>query len=266
MVPVRLAARRRLGSGPGTVAFLHATGFCKELWLPVWDEIGEGGGDLVAWDQPAHGDTPVPPHPFDWWAFAALVAGEAADLARPRLGVGHSSGAAMLAMAEILAPGTFERLVLVEPIVFPTGLPTIGDDHPLVRGAQRRRSRFPDRASAREWFRTRDLFAGWDTRALDAYVAHGLRPDSEGGLVLKCRPDDEAESYRAGGRHRAWERLGEVRVPVLVVAGEASVTHPPSFTARLTARFADAAHHLVPGASHFVPMQRPDLVAALTAG
>ena len=46
----------------------------------------------------------------------------------------------------------------------------------LVLGARRRRARFASRAEARTWWAERPLFAGWDPRALDLYVAEARSP------------------------------------------------------------------------------------------
>ena len=47
-----------------------------------------------------------------------------------------------------------------------------------------------------------------------------------------------------------------------VVAGEESDSHPPEFAAELAGRFSRADLVIVPGATHFVPMERPEAIAA----
>ncbi len=246
------------------VVFVHATGFCKELCAPIVDDLFATGTDFrgVALDQRAHGESGVPPHPFDWWDvgrdIVELVAG-----ADQVVGVGHSAGAATLLLAELSSPGTFAGLVLVEPIVFP---PPYGrfPDNPMANGARRRRDRFVDREAASANWVGKPAFAGWEERAMRAYVTGGLRDDGD-GVVLSCLRDSEAEFFTAATDHRGWDRLHEIDIPVLVIAGEYSTTHQEPFLGELVQKMPQAVSEVVPGASHFVWMEQPQLVAARVA-
>ena len=178
----------------------------------------------------------------------------------PRLGVGHSSGGAALVMSELLAPGTWSRLVLVEPIIFP-GPFERSEDHPLVAGALRRRASFRSRSETRAAYSGRGPFAGWTDEALDLYVDHGFRDAADGSRVLACSPTTEAEYYRMAPAHGAWERLGEIACPVTMLVGEHSDSHPPEFASRLISRFSDGHLVTVRGSGHFLPMEKPAAVA-----
>lgn len=241
---------------------MHATGFCKELWGPVAALLQPH--PVLAPDQRGHGDSSTPPPPYDWWDLGrdllALVA--AGGLARP-VGLGHSSGAAALVMAELLRPGTFASLALAEPIIFPVP-PVRMEDNPMSLAAQRRRRAFPSPETAADSLRGRGAFAGWTEEALALYVTCGLRPE-EGAWVLKCSPETEAEFYRGATAHGAWSRLGEVACPVVLVAGAASTSHSGPFIEAMAECFADARLEVVPGAGHFLPMERPEAVAALVS-
>lgn len=258
---VAVAARWTDGGQPGLV-LAHATGFCKECWEPVASTPELSGIAMVSFDQRAHGDSGVPPLPFDWWDTArdVLTLIDRAGWARP-VGLGHSSGGAALAMAEILRPGSFGALVLVEPILLP-GPVGRRDDNPLAAGAERRRHSFPSRRAALEAFRGRGPFARWTEEALGAYVEGGLRRSGD-AWALKCAPEHEAEHYRVAWATGAWDRLGDVGCPVIVAGGEQSASHPRAFLEELAARFPAARLEMLPGATHFAPMERPRLVAAL---
>ena len=241
---------------------VHATGFCKELWGPVAQLLRPHL--VVAPDQRGHGDSSTPAPPYDWWDLGrdvlAVVAG--CGLERPA-GLGHSSGAAALVMAELLHPGTFSCLALVEPIIF-NFPPARVEDFPMTQAALRRRRSFPSPEAAVEALRGRGAFAGWDEAVLALYAAHGLRPEGE-AWVLKCAPAIEAEFYRGAPAHGAWSRLHEVACPVLLLAGAASDSHPAAFMEEMRARFGGARLEVVPGVGHFVPMERPEALAALVA-
>ena len=115
-----------------------------------------------------------------------------------------------------------------------------------------------------EALRGRGAFAWWDEAVLALYAAHGLRREGE-AWVLKCAPETEAEFYRGAPAHGAWARLHEVACPVLLVAGAASDSHPAAFMEEMRARFGGARLEVVPGAGHFLPMERPEALAALVA-
>lgn len=243
--------------------FAHATGFCKEIWIPIFEEIQteRPDADLVAWDSAAHGESASPDPPFDWWAFGddvlAVVDG------RPhshRIGVGHSLGGAALAMAELTRPGTFDGLVLIEPIIFP---PPFGRfQSPLADIALKRRRAFPSQKSALENFASKPAFSRWDQKAAEAYVG-GALAERDGEWVLRCAPADEAEVFRGGMAHGAYDRLGEIGVPVLLLAGSQSTTHDLELVDDLRSRFGDASSVIVEEAGHFLPMERPTAVARL---
>ena len=243
------------------MALAHATGFCRSVWEPVIDEVRNRGftGPVVAWDHRAHGDSTRPVVPVDWWDTAHDALAVLAGLTPPIVGVGHSMGAASLLMAEMLAPGTFTAIVAIEPIVFPPPYEPI-DHHPLVQTARRRKPSFPSRAAALDNFGSKAVFAAWDPRSLQAYVRCGLLPAGD-EWVLACPPEYEAAFFAAGAAHGAWERLGEVQVPVRVVAGRDSDSHPAEFAAEQAARLGNATLEIVAGSGHFLPMEQPGRVA-----
>jgi pimeloyl-ACP methyl ester carboxylesterase len=244
---------------------MHATGFCAGVWDPVVEELTATGigFDAISLDQRGHGRSIPLSYPLDWWQLGRDVLGAAAG-SDELIGVGHSSGGAALIMAELLAPGTFRRLVLIEPII---PEPPFGrqEDHPLATGALRRRRRFADHDAVVAAYRGRGPFVGWDERALVGYVSGALEPAPEGGVQLACSPEDEAEFYRSAYVHGAWERLGELAVAVDLVIGRDSDTHPAPHVARLEARIPLADVVWIEDADHFVPMQQPKAIAQLVA-
>ena len=239
----------------------HATGYCKELWEPVIRRARRPWR-VVAPDQRGHGDSGTPPLPLDWWDLGRdlLAVVDQTALEDP-VGLGHSSGAAALAMAELLRPGTFRALVLVEPIVFPPPY-FRAEGNPMSAAALRRRASFPSPQAARATFRGRGAFRHWTEEVLALYATHGLGLH-DGAWALKCTPEVEAEFYRGATAHGAWERLGEVACPVLLVGGADSDSHPAPFLDAIRRCFASARLEVVPGVGHFLPMDQPGAVAGL---
>ncbi|MBT8212391.1 MAG: alpha/beta hydrolase [Acidimicrobiia bacterium] len=257
---VSLAVATTEGTGPGSIVLAHATGFCKELWDPVLGLLSTTR-TVVRFDTRAHGDSGDPGPPYDWWDLGRDVLAVAAGLPEPILGVGHSAGAASFVLAELLDPGRFEHLVLIEPIIFP-GPAIRVDSHPLTEGALRRKPSFETPDAARTNFAGKAAFSEWAPEAMDAYVHGGLRRGPD-GWELKCQPDAEADFYRGALAAGAWDRLGDIDVPVTLVAGEHSDTHTADFLARMAAEMDQVDVVIVPGTTHFVPMEAPGEVAEL---
>lgn len=260
----RLAVlERATGEGP-TLVFCHATGFCKEVWTPMIEELEAlvRGWTAVAVDQRLHGRSQNFPLDFDWWRLGDDVLAVAVPRA-PVIGIGHSGGGAAVAMAEVARPGTFAAALLIEPIIFPPPY-RVAASHPLAEAARRRRRRFASRGAAYANYHGKGPFSRWDDRALRAYVEGGFA-DRDGGVELRCAPEAEAQFFLHAGAHGMWERLGELDLPVRLMAGAGSDSHPSEFLKRLEERIPGAVSEIVPGTTHFLPMESPGTVAARIA-
>lgn len=124
------------------ILFAHALGLCKEAWDPCVSELeamsfGHSRIHTHTFDFFGHGSRSkefgaigntstqfrnIPSVAKDWPAHAlADVLSQVDEHFDPtttlRIGVGHSFGGAALLLAELLYPGTFHHLVLVEPVV-----------------------------------------------------------------------------------------------------------------------------------------------------
>lgn len=254
--------------GGGPIVMSHATGFCKEVMHPLVDAIAAtmAGGTIESYDHRNHGASSKPGPLETWWPLGRDAAAVTTAAGARAIGVGHSCGGAALAYGEILRPGTFAGLVLVDPILFPAGERGPLEER-LVRTALRRKPGFATRAEAIENFEEKPVFAGWLPDALAGYVAGGLRPGGD-GVELSCRPEHEANFFAVSRTDSGWERLGEVRCPVTIVHGERSDTHQPDVVKSIAARFASSIVDtvMVPDTSHFVPMEQPEAVADVVVG
>ena len=257
------------GHGPDLL-LAHATGLHGLVWAPVVEHLTRSFR-CVSFDERGHGDSGRPPGgDFHWRGFAAdaLAVVDALGLDRP-YGVGHSCGGAALLLAEENRPGTFSALWCYEPVVLPVdvgpGSPAGPDptgDNDLAAGARRRRERFPSRTDAYRNFAAKPPFDRVAPAALHAYVDHGFSEDADGSVVLKCRPDDEAETYVHSRTHDAYARLGRVRCPVTLVWGEATDSPFGSATLEaLAARLAAGRVEVAPRLGHFGPLEDPVAVA-----
>lgn len=236
-----------------TVYFSHATSLCGAVWNPVRSLLEDV--ETVVWDYPGHGSGPPLDPPVDWRLFGRYVL----EVTEPGgIGVGHSMGAAALAMAQASDPARFRALILIEPIVFPGPYGREGREAMAMR-AERRQTTFESREAAADNFRGRGAFANWVDEAFDGYIECGLV--GEGEVQLACRPEVEADIYRAWRDHDTWDKLTSIDIPVLVMAGEDSDTITPGFAREQADRFPRAGLEIVPGCGHFMPMEQPGMVA-----
>ena len=257
-------AVHELGGSGRPVLFAHATGFHGAVWEPLASALGDG---FEGWalDFRAHGASPVAPgSDLRWEVFGDDVLAVVDHLGvRPGelLGVGHSMGGGALLLAEENRPGTFAGMWLYEPITPPPGaLPARDGGNSLADGAARRREAFPSAAEALANFAAKPPFNVLRADALNAYVRHGFVPEDDGQVHLACRPQDESQIYRGGGSHSAFERLGEVRCPVVVACGR-DEPGPVMFAPAVAAGLPQAHLERHSPLGHFGPLEAPAVCA-----
>ena len=224
----------------------------------------------VAVDYRGHGDSlpPASGH-FVWDGFGddtCAVLDELEPITRltgSPYGIGHSMGGAALLLAELRRPGTFAGLVLFEPVVMPP-LMRRDDPTPIAAAARRRRADFESYDHAYTNFSAKPPMNLLDPASLRDYVDFGFRQTPSGAVRLKCEPEHEALTFE-GARHNIWERLGEVRCPVLVLSGEPPAMGPGAVAALVASRLSNGEYQRWRFLSHFGPQQAPGLIAETAA-
>lgn len=271
--------------------FVHGNGFCGRTLTPVANqlqalltgEVGAGGDHADGFlftDLPGHGDAPPAPEQAqrrmpDWIAMADHLADSVAGRGRaPLIGVGHSMGGVVTLLAAARHPGLFERIVLLDPVLFSSEvllfqrmmrLTGWWTKTGLVKSVSARRARWPDRATAREELSRKSLYRQWRTDALDAFVQHGLKPvlddDSQPTeeVMLSCDPEWEAAifgSYPKG----LWQAVQEVSCRVDIMVACSSYPFIKRSTAKAARMNSLIKVHPIDG-SHCFPMEAPETAA-----
>jgi len=266
-----LALHHLSDSEPGslpTILLSHATGFHGRCWLPVARHL-EGRFDVWAHDHRGYGDSAVPDHwTVRWAAFgddALAAARHITAHVRPGrvFAAGHSMGGATLIMAALREPALFSGIVAFEPIVFPQSgfRPDDAPPNPLVAATRKRRATFASLDEARTNFASKPPMSAFRDDALDAYVTHGFRPTTD-GVTFKCLPEHEARTYETGATSGMFARLGEVAVPVWVMAGALAPFQPSSFAGRVAEEIPHATFVRWDEMGHFGPLEHPETIAA----
>lgn len=243
---------------------LHATGFLAAVWGPIAEALSQRYR-VLAPDQRGHGDSDKPPTGYHRLDFVADLRAflEALGL-EGIVGVGHSAGAANIACCEALRPGSFRRVVLIEPIIFPP--PVRVQARQRMAGmpvdALKRRTVWPSREELFKSYHSRPPFNTWREDVLRLYVEQGTFLREDGQVELKCSGPIEAQMYLGATPFEAFELLPQVSCPALVVRGEHSGSHLLPVAQAIAGQMPNARLVTIEGGGHFCPMEKPEAVLA----
>jgi pimeloyl-ACP methyl ester carboxylesterase len=256
-----------LDFGPDTrpvdAVFTHANGFNARTYRTILGPLA-AEFRILAPDLRGHGRTTAPAEPEgrlswldlgeDLMVFLRTLKLEGVVLA------GHSMGGTLSLFAAADAPERVRALALFDPVIFPrerpTGAPTTS---PLVHGASRRRRHFDSREAAVQSYRGRGAFTNWTDAMLADYVEDGFRDLADGGVELACAPEWEVSNYLAQG-HDPWDAFARSRCPIAILRAEQASTCNIDGQAEALTADGRISIETIPGTTHFLPMERPDLV------
>ncbi|MEK7795064.1 MAG: alpha/beta hydrolase [Candidatus Hydrogenedentota bacterium] len=246
------------GDGP-PLLLCHCTGTHGRIWDPLVPKLAERF-HVYAPDTRGHGDSGQPSTKDDYrWSLSGQdVRNVASALGFPpkAFAVGHSAGASHICYAEHQAPGTFGRVVLIDPIIGPAQ--AFRSENPLAALSRKRKNDFASREEARARYASKPPMNAWRPDVLDAYVEHGLR-DVSGGVTLKCPGPIEAMVYEGSGATDVFEDLGRLDLDVLLITSEHSDVR--RLVELQKDRFKRVRFEVIPGASHFIPQEKPAEIA-----
>jgi len=243
-------------AGSGRPAFFLLHGFASSTfsWREVMRPMAEWG-TVVAFDRPGFGLTERPlrwdgPNPYSPEAQVNLTVGlmDALGIERALL-VGNSAGGAIALLTALTYPERTEALVLVSPAVY------VSDRVPgwmrlLFNTPQMRRLGPLMARSVRNWGIDLARSAWHDPTKLTPEIWEGYtRP-------LRAKNWDRAlwEVIRATHPLGLEKRLGEIRVPVLVITGDDDRVVPTEQSIRLAREIPGAQLVVIPECGH-VPQE-----------
>lgn len=248
----RLAAEES-GEGPLVVA-LHAGVADRRSWRSMAAALP--GYRFVAYDRRGFGETTYEPETYSELDDLAIIMATASE-GEPAVLIGNSMGGAVAMDYALHAPGKVRALVLIAPAV--SGGPRV-EEPPSVMALY---------AAIGDAEKAGDLDAMNAVEArlwLDGSEAPEGRVSGEvrdlfldmNGVALRSPPAGEEQDGPD-----AWDRLDQVAVPVLVMAGDLEAAVMVDVWRTLAERLPRGEFALLEGVAHLPQMERPEQVAGL---
>lgn len=240
----------RVGAGPA-VALVHGFTQTGASWARVAERLA-GEFEVLTPDLPGHGASP--PATGDLYEAARSLGRTCGEAVY----VGYSFGGRVCLHLALARPDLVRALVLVST--------TAGIDDLDERAARRHAddalaARIEERgdegldAFLDEWL-AGPLFAHLDEKAADRAAR---RANRAAGLAGSLR------AHGTGAQLPLWERLGEIEVPVLVLAGSEDAKFCDLGRRLAAAVGSGATFVLVPGAGHALAFEEPEGFAQVVA-
>lgn len=191
-----------------------------------------------------------------------LIASIEQQANEPIIGIGHSLGGALNLMASLERPDLFKAVVMLdvptmnlfESMVVRLAKATgyIDKLTPAER-TKMRRTQWPDKQTALDYFRSRKMFADFDDDCLNAYI-DDFKKDEQGGLSLSFELPIELAIYRTIPDNLHVNR-DDIKVSTGVLVGDRTNTVTPNQYRRMKAKLGLYGMR-VPG-SHMFPLEQP---------
>ena len=255
---------------PVDVVWLHANGLNAATYRHTLAPVG-ARLRVLAVDQRGHGGTPQDRDVAgrcdaydlrdDLLALLEIVAPE-----RPVVLAGHSMGGCVSLLAAAEAPERVRGIALFDPVVlslasFVAAQATQGlivPESPLAEKARTRRTTYPSRQAVLDSYLGRTIFKTWPDEAVESYVQAGFREVAD-GVELTCAPEWEASNFTGHG-HDIWAAMARVEAPVAIYRAEQGSTCSIARSEDFPRPAGQVEVTTVPGTTHFLPIERPDLV------
>jgi 3-oxoadipate enol-lactonase len=236
----------RTGQEP-TVICVH--GYCQSsfYWLPTLDRLAAEGARCSAVDLPGFGASATEPGPYTMEGLADALGRmlDAQGIAKIAL-VGGSMGGVVAQHFVLRHPARVERLLLVA-----TGAYTADPAGALAKA---------DVVEA----------AAWDEETVAPMVKGFFRqPPSESqqkrycSIALAASQQAAAAAGRSNARSRTLGRLGEIKVPTLIIQGRHDRARTPKHGAEMRDRIAGARLEILEESGHTPQLEQPSEFHAL---
>jgi pimeloyl-ACP methyl ester carboxylesterase len=257
-------------SRPVDVLFAHANGMNAMAYRALLGPLSLSLR-IVAVDLRGHGASRLPAEPkgrVSWSDFRDdLLALIKATSDKPMILSGHSMGATAALLAAAKAGDRVKGLVLLDPVILPHWATVLAKAPwlvggiwrrmPLTKGALNRRAVFDSFGAAFNAYRGRGAFRTWPEIMLADYVAAGFHDREDGKIELNCSTAWEAANFAAQAND-PYAALRDTACPIHILRAEQN--SPCNLRQGRLRRLPQVSLETVAGTTHFLPMERPDIV------
>lgn len=177
--------------------------------------------------------------------------------------MGHSVGSIVSLAGAVKHQNLVRGMMLTEAVIPAYGRtaenPYNVTEDPLPDAARRRRKHFPSREVAVDNYVGKGAFQTWGRQWISDYIDGGTRILEDGTVELSCDPEWEATSFESA-EGNPWEMFKVLTCPMTLMHGQLFSTCEPSGIEYFKELQPAARVISVPGASHFLPMEKSELV------
>jgi len=254
------------GGNGNPIVVMHATGFHGRVYRPIVESL-VSIGHVWSYDQRGHGDSEVPHEleSYNWTFTMDELAGFIGTMGWKGVrAFGHSAGATAIGSLAFERPELISRAVLAEPVVFESpDAPELGWRNPFVERTLRRRRFFDSVDAMFANFENKPPYDTWNREMLRDYCEFGTRENDEGKRELKCPPKVEARLYETARDFDGLSRIIKAETPMLIIFGGRSDSLGLTLSPRIAHERKSGRVIDIPDAGHFLPMEKPEVVAQL---
>lgn len=254
------------------ILFAHANGYPPDCYMPLFQQLADY--KILAMQQRPLWAGSEPKELDDWRPLSDdLIRFMDQQKIEKITAVGHSVGGIAILRAAILRPERFDRLILLDPVLFPPNfirayqlahaLGLAAKVHPLVSAAKRRRRNFKSRELILRGYRSKAVFRYFSDEALAAYVNGITCLVGDGSFELCYSAEWEVQIYVSGVWRdmELWRALADLTPPLHIVRGDSTDTFYAKTGELVQKKLPSATVATIPKSTHLVPLERPREVA-----
>lgn len=232
------------------IVLVHGVGLDRHMWAPFADALGQ---PVVTYDMLGLGDAPKPAGPYSLRMYAEQLHDVATTTGTTPIDVvGFSMGALVAQRFAADNPRLVRRMLLVSGVFDRTA-----DERAAIvtRVAEVRAGGYLDSVEP--------ALERWFTPAFAASHPDTVNTVRARMLANEVRPYADAYEVFATGDEELVPLVHRITAPTLVVTGADDQRSTPLMAERLAAALPNGRVEVVPGVRHLLPLEQPDLLAAL---